>query len=91
MFETNADPVQLLSGEELLQVSDSGELAAVIDEILSAETTAILDYKKGKGNVLQFLIGKAMAKLKGRGNPEVLRRLLEERLKARGENGTQAQ
>lgn len=80
MLETDVDPGQLLSGEELTQVSDSGALAAVVEEVLLSETAAVADYKKGKGNALQFLIGKAMAKLKGRGNPEILKALFIKRL-----------
>jgi len=39
------------------------------------------DYKAGKTNALQFLVGKAMAELKGRGNPGVLRTLFDNLLK----------
>ncbi len=80
IFETDLDPAELLRNEELMQISEGDELAAAVDEVLSAETAAIADYKKGKGNALQFLIGKAMAKLRGRGNPDTLRRLFTERL-----------
>ena len=91
MLETDVDPEQLLASEKLLQVSDSGELAVIVREVLEAETGAVADYKKGKSGALQFLIGRAMAKLNRRGNTEVLKQLFEESLMARGENETQVQ
>jgi aspartyl-tRNA(Asn)/glutamyl-tRNA(Gln) amidotransferase subunit B len=39
------------------------------------------DYKSGKATAIQFLVGKAMAALRGRGNPEMLRNLFEKELK----------
>ena len=39
-----------------------------------------LDYRAGKTNVIQFLIGKTMAATQGKANPEKVRRLLVESL-----------
>ena len=50
----------------------------VIVEIINKNQKAVEDYKKGKENVLQFLIGQAMAKLKGRGSPEILKKIFKE-------------
>ena len=47
---------------------------------MEANPAAAADFKKGKVNALQFLVGKAMAESKGRGNPAVLRSLFEKEL-----------
>jgi aspartyl-tRNA(Asn)/glutamyl-tRNA(Gln) amidotransferase subunit B len=80
MFETGVDPYDILSQENLTQISDENSLKTTAEKIIKENPVAIADYKKGKGNALQFLIGKAMAELKGRGNPEVLRGIFEKLL-----------
>jgi len=81
MESSGADPRTLVENEGLSQISNEGELGKAIDGILSENPSAIADYKKGKLNALQFLVGKAMAQLKGRGNPAILKKIFEEKLK----------
>ncbi len=81
MMDSGLDPGEIVKQEGLQQVSGEEELRALIKKILAENPNAIADYKKGKTNALQFLIGKAMASLKGRANPEILRKLFEENLK----------
>ena len=69
------DPRTLVSEGGLGQLSDEDVLLQVVKQVIANNPVAIADYKKGKINALQFLVGKAMAELKGRGNPEVLRAL----------------
>ena len=80
MFATGLDPRQIVKDRNLGQISDSAGLEEAALETIKENEAAAADFKKGKQNALQFLIGKAMAKLKGRGNPEILRRIFEENL-----------
>ena len=75
MLESGVDPRTLVENEGLSQVSGEEELIIIVRKILENNPVAVTDYKKGKSNALQFLIGKAMAELKGRGNPELLKKL----------------
>jgi len=75
MAESGLDPRQIIEQKGLKQVSDEGELTATIEQIIKENPKAVEDYKKGKSNALQFMIGKSMAKLKGKGNPDILRKL----------------
>jgi aspartyl-tRNA(Asn)/glutamyl-tRNA(Gln) amidotransferase subunit B len=77
MFLTGLDPRQIIQDKGLKQVSDGESLKKIIEEIIKENPKAIEDYKKGKENALQFLIGQAMAKSKGRGNPETLKNILK--------------
>ncbi|MDO8442782.1 MAG: Asp-tRNA(Asn)/Glu-tRNA(Gln) amidotransferase subunit GatB [bacterium] len=81
MIDTGLDPREIVKNEGLNQISDEGGLEETVKKIISANPKAVEDYKAGKTNALQFLVGKAMAELKGRGNPGVLRTLFDEMLK----------
>jgi aspartyl-tRNA(Asn)/glutamyl-tRNA(Gln) amidotransferase subunit B len=81
MADTGLDPNAIVQQENLTQVSDEGKLKEIAEKILDANPAAVADYKKGKTNTLQFLVGKAMAELRGSGNPEILRKIFENLLK----------
>ncbi len=80
MFETGEDPETIMNTEKLTKISGTDELGKIISEVIKENPSAVSDYRKGKTASLQFLIGKAMAKLKGRGEPNVLRELFVENL-----------
>lgn len=80
MFKTGLDPEEILNQEGLYVISNESELEGVVKEVVVENPDAVVDYKKGKVASIQFLIGKAMGKLKGRGSPEVLKKLIEEEL-----------
>lgn len=75
MFETGEDPEAIMQANDLETVSGSGEMEKVVREVIAENPKAAEDYKKGKETSMQFLIGQAMRKLRGRGKPEVLREL----------------
>jgi len=75
MAESGDDPETIIEREGLKTVSDEGEVLKIIKEVIAENESAVSDYKQGKDASIQFLLGKAMAKLKGRGNPVQLREL----------------
>ncbi len=77
-FSTGLDPRQIIKDKELTKISDNAIIEQIIKETIKENPKAVEDYKKGKENTLQFLIGQAMAKLKGRGNPDTLKSLFKE-------------
>ncbi len=81
MFETGEDPETIMQAEGLETVSDTGEIEEAVREVIAENPKAAEDYKKGKEASLQFLVGQAMRKLKGRGDPEQLRDLFKQELK----------
>jgi len=72
MAMEGGDPEEILRTEGLETISDSSELERVVGEVIMENPQAVADYKKGKQASMQFLIGKAMGKLRGRGNPQML-------------------
>ena len=81
MIISGSQPLDIANAKGLIQKSDSGELKAMITEILAEQPKAVAEYKAGKEASLQFLLGQAMRKSKGSGNPEVLKALFIEALK----------
>ncbi len=80
MFETGADPSNIVKEKDLGQVSDEEELNKAINEVLSANPGPVADYKKGKQNSLMFLVGKVMAATRGKANPQVVMEIFKKQL-----------
>lgn len=80
MFKSGEDPEDILNAEGLHVVSAQSELEKVVAEIIAENPAAVADFKKGKTASVQFMIGKAMSRLKGRGNPETLSDLFKKKL-----------
>jgi len=80
MLSTKRDPEEIVVEQGLEQVSDSGELEKIIAEVISSSPLVVADYRKGKTNALQFLVGQVMAKTKGAANPQLVRELLVKEL-----------
>ncbi len=77
-------PKQVVAERGLAQVSDEGELGAVVDAMLAANADDVDEYRTGDDKVRKkkrgFLMGEAMKATKGQGNPQLLNQLLDERL-----------
>ncbi|MDO8435935.1 MAG: Asp-tRNA(Asn)/Glu-tRNA(Gln) amidotransferase subunit GatB [bacterium] len=80
MLRTGADPSHIIEERGLAQITDTSEIEEIVREVILKNPKAIEDYKKGKANALQFLIGQAMQMAKGRANPEVVNRILQKNL-----------
>jgi aspartyl-tRNA(Asn)/glutamyl-tRNA(Gln) amidotransferase subunit B len=81
IFETGRDPEEILKTEGLETISDENHLMDIIKNVIIENKSAVLDYKKGKESALQFLVGKTMTKLKGRGNPQKILEIIKELIK----------
>ena len=66
--------------EGLTQVSDTGEIAAIIDEIVAANPAQVEQFKAGKEKVLGFFVGQVMKATQGKANPQMVNELLREAL-----------
>ena len=80
MFETGDDPEEIVENEGV-GISDAGEVEETVLAVIAENPAAVADYKKGKTASVQFLIGKAMGRLKGRARPDMLKELFERYLR----------
>jgi aspartyl-tRNA(Asn)/glutamyl-tRNA(Gln) amidotransferase subunit B len=77
-----SDPRQLAEERNLLQVSDEGSIAAIVDEVLADPVSqkAVEDIRSGNDKAIGFLVGLVMKKSQGKANPGLAQKLIKERL-----------
>ena len=80
-FETGQDPEDAVKEGGLSQISNKSELELVVKDVIDKNDKVCYDYKNGKENALQFLVGQVMAKTKGKANPEIVREIFQKLLK----------
>lgn len=75
-------PRALAEERNLLQVSDEGAVAAIVDEVLAdpASQKAVEDIRAGNDKAIGFLVGQIMKKSQGKANPAMAQTLIKERL-----------
>jgi aspartyl-tRNA(Asn)/glutamyl-tRNA(Gln) amidotransferase subunit B len=71
---------QIIEAKGLKQMSDSGELEAIIDTVLAANAKSVEEYKAGNAKAFNSLVGQAMKATKGKGNPAQVNELLKSKL-----------
>jgi aspartyl-tRNA(Asn)/glutamyl-tRNA(Gln) amidotransferase subunit B len=70
MIETGRDPSDIKKEGGFDVIGEGGELENFVKEVILVNEKAVLDYKKGKEEVLKFLVGQVMAKSRGQADPE---------------------
>jgi aspartyl-tRNA(Asn)/glutamyl-tRNA(Gln) amidotransferase subunit B len=81
MFASGEAPRAIVEKKGLAQVSDSGTLEALCDQVIAAHAGPAADYKAGKAAALNFLKGQVMKLSKGKANPNLAGAILERKLK----------
>jgi aspartyl-tRNA(Asn)/glutamyl-tRNA(Gln) amidotransferase subunit B len=66
----------------LKQISDSGEIEKIIDEVLAANAKQVEDYRSGKEKAFNSLVGQVMKRSQGKANPAQVNEILRSKLKA---------
>ena len=80
VYKTGKEPDAIVKEKGLVQVSDEDAIIKAIDEVIAANPKEFADYKAGKEKLFSFFIGQIMKATKGQANPQVLNKLLKERL-----------
>jgi aspartyl-tRNA(Asn)/glutamyl-tRNA(Gln) amidotransferase subunit B len=81
MFITGQTAGEVVEELNLAVISGTDELTSAADRVLAANTKAVADFKSGKAEALQFLVGQFMRETKGRAKPNEAKELLQNRLK----------
>ncbi len=71
---------QIIKDRDLKQMSDTGELEAIIDTVLASNPKSVEEYKAGNAKAFNALVGQAMKATKGKGNPAQVNELLKKKL-----------
>jgi aspartyl-tRNA(Asn)/glutamyl-tRNA(Gln) amidotransferase subunit B len=71
---------RIIEAKGLKQISDTGALEAIIDEVLAANQKSVEEFRAGKEKAFNALIGQAMKATKGKANPAQVNELLKKKL-----------
>ena len=80
MFSSGKTARQIVDEKGLQQVTDQGEIAKVIDEVIAENPKMVEQYLAGKDKLLGFFVGQAMKLTKGKANPKMLNDILKQKL-----------
>ena len=80
MFETGKDAAAIVEEKGLKQVSDTGAIAGIVDEVLTANADKVAEYKSGKDKLFGFFVGQVMKATQGKANPKAVNDILKEKL-----------
>ncbi|MDI3546872.1 MAG: aspartyl-tRNA(Asn)/glutamyl-tRNA(Gln) amidotransferase subunit [Halanaerobiales bacterium] len=81
MFKTGKDPETIVEEKGLKQISDEGKLEEIVDQIILANPNVVEDIKNGKDKAIGFLVGQVMKETRGKANPQLVNKLLREKIK----------
>ena len=82
MMETGKPPADIVSEQNLVQVSDQGELQALVREIVAANPQQAQEFRGGKTKLMGFFVGQLMQRTKGKANPQIANELFLTELNA---------
>jgi aspartyl-tRNA(Asn)/glutamyl-tRNA(Gln) amidotransferase subunit B len=82
MFATSKDAAVIVEEQGLKQVTDTGAIEKIVDEVLAENADKIAEYKAGRDKLFGFFVGAVMKKSAGKANPEMVNDLLKAKLGA---------
>lgn len=80
LLNSDKNVAEIIAEKGLVQVNDESEIADMVNRVLALNEKSIADYKKGKTNALGFLVGQVMKESKGKANPQIINKLVREKL-----------
>lgn len=80
MIENGEEAAKIVADKGLKQVSDTGAIEKIIDEVIAKNPDSVAQYKAGKDRLFAFFVGQVMKESKGQANPAVVNELLKKKL-----------
>lgn len=81
LLAKKASVLDLIKNSGLAQISNEGDLRKMVEAVLAANPSQVEEYRQGKTKVRQFFFGETMKASKGKANPQVINKILDEALK----------
>ncbi|MFN3472208.1 MAG: Asp-tRNA(Asn)/Glu-tRNA(Gln) amidotransferase GatCAB subunit B, partial [Aquificaceae bacterium] len=78
MVLTGKEPQKIVQEKGLIQLSDEGQIRALVEEVLRENPKEVERYRSGEEKLFGFLVGQVMKKAKGKANPQVVNKVLKE-------------
>ena len=80
MVERGADPRAIIAERGLAQVNDEGAIAGIVDQVVAANSGKADQYRGGKTALFGFFVGQVIKASQGKANPQVVQKLVRDRL-----------
>lgn len=77
------EPTLIVEKEGLKQIGSADQIMQIVEEVLNENPTSIDQYKSGKTNILDYLVGQIMKKTRGQANPAMARSMMQEEIEKR--------
>jgi len=84
MWENGSEVDAVIEAKGLKQITDAGELEAIVEQVLAANRKSVEEYRSGKEKAFNALVGQAMKATRGKGNPAAINVLLKKKLAGGG-------
>ncbi|MBN1499533.1 MAG: Asp-tRNA(Asn)/Glu-tRNA(Gln) amidotransferase subunit GatB [Spirochaetes bacterium] len=81
MIETSQEADDIVEKKGLRQVTDTAEIEKIIDDIIAANPQPAEDFKNGNDKAIGFLVGQAMKLSQGKANPQIVNRIITDKLR----------
>lgn len=82
MLDSDKSPQALAEEMNLIQVSDTGFLEPIVDEIIATNPDEVQRYKEGKKQLMGFFVGQAMKASRGKANPKLVTEMVTKKLES---------
>ncbi len=80
MIDGDQDPLIIVKEKSLKQESDPKAIEELINKVIENNSDKVAEYKSGKDKLFGFFVGQAMKESKGKGNPQLINKILKEKL-----------
>ena len=80
MIDGDHDPLIIVKEKGLKQESDPKAIEELINKVIENNSDKVAEYKSGKDKLFGFFVGQAMKESKGKGNPQLINKILKEKL-----------
>jgi aspartyl-tRNA(Asn)/glutamyl-tRNA(Gln) amidotransferase subunit B len=81
MWKTSKSPAEIVKSKGMSQITDSGAIEKIVDDVLAANAANVAEYRAGKAKLLGFFVGAVMKASKGQANPDMVNQILQTKLK----------
>ncbi|MCE7886235.1 MAG: Asp-tRNA(Asn)/Glu-tRNA(Gln) amidotransferase GatCAB subunit B [Alphaproteobacteria bacterium PRO2] len=80
MYKSGKDPAEIVEEKGLKQVTDTGAIEKIVDEVIAENPDNVAAYRSGKDKLFGFFVGQVMKKSQGKANPNIINELLKKKL-----------
>jgi aspartyl-tRNA(Asn)/glutamyl-tRNA(Gln) amidotransferase subunit B len=80
MIETGKSPGAIVQERGLRQVTDTGAIERMVDQVLEANAAKVAEYRSGKDKLFGFFVGQVMKAMQGKGNPALVNEVVKKQL-----------